>query len=60
MFYFFQGFLEDQDAELFLILPRLVLLSGMWESSHSALARNFGMEGWQWEALSDLGLIPGI
>lgn len=46
--------MEDQDAELFLILPRLVLLSGLWESSHCALARNFGMEGWQWEALSNL------
>jgi len=53
--FFFQGFpMEDQDAELFLILPRLVLLSGLWESSHCALARNFGMEGWQWEALSNL------
>lgn len=49
----FAKLVEDQDAELFLILPRLVLLSGLWESSHCALARNFGMEGWQWEALSE-------
>ena len=30
--------LEDQDAEVFLILPRLVLLSGLREPKHLALA----------------------
>lgn len=29
--------LEDQDAEVFLILPRLVLLSGLREPKHIAL-----------------------
>ncbi|CAK9045732.1 unnamed protein product [Durusdinium trenchii] len=38
------GFLklvEDQDAELFLILPRLVILSGLWEPSYGALLHSF-------------------
>ena len=39
------------DAEVFLILPRLVLLSGLWEPSHLALPRSFAMEEQQVEAL---------
>eukprot|EP00438_Fugacium_kawagutii_P014753 Skav202477 [mRNA] locus=scaffold149:669089:674177:+ [translate_table: standard] len=39
----------DQDAELFLILPRLVLLSGLWDPEHRALARSFA-EGWELES----------
>ncbi|CAJ1396672.1 unnamed protein product [Effrenium voratum] len=33
------GLIEDQDAELFMILPRLVLLSGLRSPSHLALAQ---------------------
>ena len=31
----------SEDAELFLILPRLVLLSSLWEHSYSSLPRSF-------------------
>lgn len=37
----FRTLLEDQDAELFLILPRLVLLCGLEDPSHAALVESF-------------------
>lgn len=37
---FYDNF-DSQDAELFLILPRLVILSGLWEPSYGALLHSF-------------------
>ena len=37
----FRTLLEDQDAELFLILPRLVLLCGLAIPSHAALVESY-------------------
>lgn len=49
----FGKLMEDQDAELFLVLPRLVLLTGLFEPSHGSLPCSFWVERNEaWELLS--------